>query len=269
VGEVRLAIDAEDSDTPGEPCSVIFEISDTGVGFDAAAGATLFQRFSQADTTITRRFGGSGLGLSICKALVEMMGGEIAAQSTAGRGSRFRAVIPLARRQALDAYDAGLTTIRPETALASGQHVADRDAPLRILLAEDHPTNQKVVELILAPYGVEITIVENGAEAVEAMRAGTFDLVLMDMQMPVMDGLAATRAIRQEEADRADRPRTPIVMLSANAMSQHCLDALAAGADLHIAKPVTAAVLVGGIGEALEMQAARGALPAICAQQTA
>ena len=151
--------------------------------------------------------------------------------------------------------------------MANGHHRAARHAPLRILLAEDHPTNQKVVELILAPYGAEITIVENGADAVTAMRTGTFDLVLMDMQMPVMDGLAATRAIRHYEHGR--RPRTPIVMLSANAMSQHRLDALAAGADLHIAKPVTAAALVAGIGEALEMQAAGQAVPAIEAQQTA
>jgi PAS domain S-box-containing protein len=267
-GEVRLAIDAEDGDTPGQPCRLSFEVSDTGVGFDAEAGARLFQRFSQADTTITRRFGGTGLGLSICKALVEMMGGEIEAQSTVGRGSLFRVTIPLARNQALEAYDARLTTIRPDTARANGCHVADRDGPLRILLAEDHPINQKVVGLILAPYAAEITIVENGAEAVEAMRTGAFDLVLMDMQMPVMDGLAATRAIRRYENSPAGRPRTPIVMLSANAMSQHRLDALAAGADLHIAKPVAAATLVAGIGEALDMQAAWRAAPAILAQRT-
>ncbi|MDB5434520.1 MAG: multi-sensor hybrid histidine kinase [Phenylobacterium sp.] len=268
-GEVRLAIDVEDSGAPGQPCRVSFEVSDTGVGFDAEAGARLFQRFSQADTTITRRFGGTGLGLSICKALVEMMGGEIAAQSTVGRGSLFRVTIPLARNQALEAYDARLTTVRPDAALASGEHVADRDGPLRILLAEDHPTNQKVVELILAPYGAVLTIVENGAEAVDAMRTADFDLVLMDMQMPVMDGLAATRAIRRYEQERSDLPRTPIVMLSANAMSHHRLEALAAGADLHIAKPVTATALVAGINEALDMQAAREAEPAIRAQQTA
>ena len=264
-GEVRLAIEVTDSDTPSQPSVMSFEVSDTGMGFDAEAAASLFQRFSQADTTITRRFGGSGLGLSICKALVEMMGGEIDAVSTPGLGSLFRVTLPLARTQPLAAYDAGITTIRPDAGLANGQHVADRDAPLRILLAEDHPTNQKVVELILAPYGAEITIVENGADAVTAMRTGTFDLVLMDMQMPVMDGLAATRAIRLEERGF----RTPIVMLSANAMSQHRLDALAAGADLHIAKPVTAAALIAGIGEALEMQAAWEAVPAIEAQQTA
>jgi len=260
-GEVRLTIDVEDPDAPGRPSRLIVEVADTGVGFDAAAAEGLFQRFSQADTTITRRFGGTGLGLSICKSLVEMMGGEIAARSAPGGGSLFRVEIPLAREGSLAVYDAGPAGAGPEAALAGGQPMADRDAPVRILLAEDHPTNQKVVELILAPYGAEITIVENGAQAVEAMRRGVFDLVLMDMQMPVMDGLAATRAIRRDEGRLDGRGRTPIVMLSANAMSQHRTEAFAAGADLHIAKPVTAAALVGGVGEALEMAAAWEALP--------
>ena len=139
------------------------------------------------------------------------------------------------------------------------------DGPLRILLAEDHPINQKVVELILAPYGAAITIVENGADAVEAMRTGTFDLVLMDMQMPIMDGLSATRGIRGHERARPDLPRTPIIMLSANAMSQHRLDALAAGADLHIPKPVTAAALLAGISEVLGAQQPEEAVAASAA----
>ena len=262
LGEIRLTIDAEESDEAGRPSRVTFKVSDTGEGFDADAGAALFQRFSQADTTITRRFGGTGLGLAICKALVEMMGGKIDAQSTPGRGSVFQVTIPLARNQTLEAYDAGLNLFRPEPAPASSR-VTSGDARLRILLAEDHPINQKVVQLILAPCGAEVVLVENGAEAVQAMQTGSFDLVLMDTQMPVMDGLAATRAIRENERTRADGRRTPIVMLSANAMAHHRLDALAAGADLHIAKPVTAAALLGGIGEALEMQAAPAAIPAV------
>ena len=243
-GEVRLEIEAHDPETG--PAQVSFIVSDTGVGFDPQAAAGLFQRFSQADATITRRFGGTGLGLSICKALVEMMDGEIIAQSEPGRGSRFRVTLPLARHRPLAAYDADPAL--PGTDVSPGDGRLKAEGALRILLAEDHPTNQKVVQLILAPFGVELVIVENGALAVEAARAGGFDLVLMDMQMPVMDGLAATRAIRAEERDR---PGVPIIMLSANAMAQHRLDALAAGADLHVAKPVTAAALVAGIGEAL------------------
>jgi len=259
-GEVRLWIDLADPGEADQPSVVTFEVRDTGLGFDAKTGAGLFQRFSQADTTITRRFGGTGLGLSICKALVEMMGGEISAQSEVGRGSLFRVVLPLARNQSLEEYDAGLTAVQADPASANARRVTEREGALRILLAEDHPTNQKVVQLILAPYGVEITIAENGVQAVEAMRAGAFDLVLMDMQMPVMDGLAATRAIRRYEQSCPGRPRTPIVMLSANAMSQHRLDALAAGADLHVAKPVTAESLIAGIGEALDAHSEAGAV---------
>jgi PAS domain S-box-containing protein len=249
-GEVALSIDVED---PAQPSIVTFEVRDSGVGFDTRTAAGLFQRFSQADTTITRRFGGTGLGLSICKALAEMMGGEITAESEPGRGSLFRVVLPLARHHTLADYDAGRAADRHAPAQAAGKPMESRGRVLRILLAEDHPTNQKVVQLILAPYGADIVIVENGVEAVEAMRIGAFDLVLMDMQMPVMDGLAATRAIRRYQQTLPDHPRTPIVMLSANAMSQHRLDALAAGADLHVAKPVTAETLIAGIGEALDM----------------
>ncbi len=246
-GEIRLVVEVEDGGD-GQPCRVAFEIHDTGVGFDAEAGANLFQRFSQADASITRRFGGTGLGLAITKALVDLMEGEISARSTPGAGSLFRVVFPLRRAQALSAYDAGATAAEPAPTVVP--HLGQQ--PPRILLAEDHPTNQKVVELILAPFGAKITIVENGADAVAAMRTQQYDLVLMDMQMPVMDGLAATRAIRLSEQGGR---RTPIVMLSANAMSQHRAEALAAGADLHVAKPVTAASLIAGISEALELGA--------------
>ena len=248
-GEVRLAIDVTDAAAAGQPCGLSFEVTDTGMGFDTETGASLFQRFSQADTTITRRFGGSGLGLSICKALVEMMGGGIVAQSEVGRGSRFRVNIPLARSDAFHGHAAPPVVRR---GAAPARALVGTDGPLRVLLAEDHPINQKVVELILAPLGAEIAIVENGADAVEAMRTRAFDVVLMDMQMPIMDGLSATRAIRRDEQGRPGRPPTPIIMLSANAMSQHRLDALAAGADLHIPKPVTAAALLAGIREVLE-----------------
>ncbi|HEX4182556.1 MAG TPA: ATP-binding protein [Caulobacteraceae bacterium] len=251
-GEVGLRVDVAPGE-PGAASSVTFEVCDTGVGFDAQAGS-LFQRFTQADSTITRRFGGTGLGLSICKALAEMMGGEIIAESEVGRGSRFRLVLPLARCQSLAEYDAHRAAASSDTAKAHAS-IDDRAAPLRILLAEDHPTNQKVVQLILTPHGVDMVIVENGLEAVEAMRAGGFDLVLMDMQMPVMDGLAATRAVREEELRLPGRPRTPIVMLSANAMAQHRLDAINAGADLHLAKPINAESLLAGVAEALDLQA--------------
>ncbi|SFI96621.1 ATP-binding protein [Caulobacter sp. UNC279MFTsu5.1] len=228
---------------------LVLEVEDTGVGFDAEQAEMIFQRFSQADSTITRRFGGTGLGLSISKTLVEMMGGEISARSRPGSGSLFRVVLPLERADGLGAVVAG------EAGRVASP--ADRPEGLRVLLAEDHPVNQKVVQLILEPHGVEVMVVENGALAVEAFKAGAYDLVLMDMQMPVMDGVAATRAIRRlEQHGQAGAP-VPIIMLSANAMVHHRHDALLAGADLYLAKPVTAADLIGGIDQALDGRARR------------
>ena len=241
-GSVEVDIET----TPAGPLR--FAVRDTGVGFSPEFGRALFTRFSQADSTITRRFGGTGLGLSICKSLVEMMGGEISAHSCPGQGSCFSFTLPLRRSRALADYDLDCTA-RATTAAQPCELGRDGEAPLRVLLAEDHPINQRVIHLILAPHGVEVTTVENGADAIEAFRGGAFDLVLMDMQMPVMDGLAATRAIRKCETGRATR--TPIIMLSANAMSQHRQEALSAGADLHVAKPVTAASLIAGIGQVL------------------
>jgi CheY-like chemotaxis protein len=256
-GGIDFLVEVADPAETGQPSTMTFEVLDTGVGFDDEAAAGLFQRFSQADSTITRRFGGTGLGLSICKALVEMMGGEITAQSEPGRGSRFRVSLPIHREQSLFAYDARQADAPGAQAKVELLATGDPDKPLRILLAEDHPINQRVVQLILEPHGVELTVVENGVDALEAHRRGRFDLVLMDMQMPIMDGLAATRAIRRREQTRADQPRTPIIMLSANAMTQHRLEAQAAGADLHVAKPVTAESLIAGVAAALDPKARR------------
>ena len=237
---VRVEIWPDDPDAPDGLQRLAIGVEDTGVGFDAAHAARVFERFNQADSTITRRFGGTGLGLSICRSLVEMMGGEIEARSTPGAGSRFRFILPLERAGSLADYDAREPTAPLACPAASAR-------PLRILVAEDHPTNQRVVELILASQGAEVVIAADGAEALAAFVAAEFDVVLMDMQMPVMDGLAATRAIRDHEAASPGRARTPLVMLSANAMAEHRDEALAAGADSHVAKPITAASLLAGI----------------------
>ncbi|MGH6958280.1 MAG: ATP-binding protein, partial [Caulobacteraceae bacterium] len=223
------------------------EVRDSGIGFDEEFAKRLFQRFSQADGSITRRFGGTGLGLSICQALVEMMDGEISAASAPGEGARFSVTIPLKRLKPPTAH---APPEPPPTTQLERSANDDARAP-RVLLAEDHEINQKVIELILGPVGVQLTKVGNGAEALRACEEGEFDLVLMDMQMPLMDGLAATRAIRRMETDRPARRRTPIVMLSANAMRQHKEQAMAAGADLHLAKPITAASLLQAVSQAL------------------
>jgi PAS domain S-box-containing protein len=244
-GGVTLRLEVSDT---ADAARLTLTIEDTGVGFDAAHAARLFNRFSQADATISRRFGGTGLGLAICRSLAHMMGGEISATSQPGVGSRFVVSLPLQRAETLAAYDARDARAAPATA-------RPQSGPLRVLLAEDHPTNQRVVQLILASQGAELAIVEDGAQALQAFAAGGFDLVLMDMQMPHMDGLAATRAIRALEAERGLTP-TPVIMLSANAMAEHQEEARAAGADLHVAKPITAASLLAGIDAALAPLAA-------------
>lgn len=243
-GEVSVSIEVFDDIPSAGEALLRLTVRDTGVGFDAAGGASLFQRFSQADSTITRRFGGTGLGLSICQSLVEIMGGDIVAQSNPGEGSCFTVSLPLSRARSLTAHDAAADAAQERRDPPAAQSAAGARA-LRVLLAEDHPVNQRVVQAILSGGGMEIVTVDDGAQAVAACAAGAFDVILMDMQMPVMDGLAATRAIRSAEVGA--RRHTPIVMLSANAMAEHRLQAAEAGADLHLAKPVTPAALLAAI----------------------
>jgi PAS domain S-box-containing protein len=254
-GEIAVSIDVAD-DAPEPGCALLtLTVRDTGIGFDASAAAGLFQRFNQADNTITRRFGGTGLGLSITRSLVEIMGGEIEAESEPGKGSCFRVCLPLSRTRPLAAYDMARTAeaARPtpvdRSALARTSQPGG--APLRLLLAEDHPVNQRVVQAILEATGIDLVIVDDGDQAVRRFAVESFDAVLMDMQMPVMDGLAATRALRGIERDDPGRRRTPIIMLSANAMSQHREDASDAGADQHLAKPITPGALLAAIERAL------------------
>jgi PAS domain S-box-containing protein len=253
-GEVRVAADVHDRPCPDDPV-LILKVRDTGIGFDDQAAHRLFQRFSQADGSITRRFGGSGLGLSICQALVEMMGGEVRATSEPGRGSEFEVTLPLPRHL-------GPSPAMPAGAASGVAELEMGRAPdggrLRILLAEDHVINQRLVEVILGPMEVSLTIAQTGEEALRAYMTEDFALVLMDMQMPVMDGLAATRAIRDFETGHPDRRRTPIIMLSANAMRQHVDEAIAAGADFHLAKPVSMAGLRGAVARALNASSTAG-----------
>jgi len=209
-----------------------FMVSDTGVGFDAAARARLFSRFEQADGTITRRFGGTGLGLAICRELAGMMGGDLDCESEPDGGSTFILTVPLNEVAA---------PVRDTAPVEVGS--AHTDRPLRVLLADDHPTNRKVVELVLSQIDVELVVTEDGAQALAAFRDDAFDVVLMDMQMPVMDGLTATREIRLHETAMG-APRTPVVMLTANALPEHMAAAREAGADHHLSKPFGAEALI-------------------------
>ncbi len=226
-GTVALRVDRD-----GE--TLRFRVADTGIGFDDEVKARLFRRFEQADDSIRRRFGGTGLGLAISRSLVELMGGTIDVASRPGVGSTFVVAVRLP--------EADGALIDPTPCPTETFDIAGR----RILLAEDHPTNQKVVQLILQSVGVEPVIVENGAQALHALKAERFDVVLMDMQMPELDGLSATSELREFEAVEG-LARTPVIMLTANALDEHVRASSQAGADLHLSKPIRAAALIEAI----------------------
>jgi PAS domain S-box-containing protein len=243
-GKVSLRAAIEPVPSADGKVWVRIDVEDSGMGFGPENAAHLFKRFSQADNSITRRFGGSGLGLYLSRQIVEAMGGTIGARSTPRLGSIFSIRIPL--RKLPDRSE--LDLLGPEPSLKIMNSFADNPdgRRIKILLAEDHPVNRKVVQLILAPFPVDLTIAVDGQQAVEAFKARIFDLVLMDVQMPILDGLTAIRQIRTFEAERG-RVRTPVAVLSANAMDQHRDEAVEAGADAHIAKPVTPDRLLSAI----------------------
>jgi len=222
---------------------VRFIVQDTGIGFAPEAAASLFDRFEQADGSVTRRFGGTGLGLAISKSLVELMDGDIVASAAPGAGATFAFELPLQRV----GHDHALPPVRPQL------EPSPAEPSVRVLLAEDHPTNRRVVELILGGLPVNLTCVENGLEALTAAAAQPYDLILMDMQMPIMDGLTAVRRIRADEPQRGRR-RSRICMLTANAMAEHREASRQAGADAFLVKPLDAADL---IAEVMECRPAR------------
>ncbi len=236
------------ADEVGERTRLTLSVTDTGIGFSAEVKARLFERFEQADGSITRRYGGTGLGLAISRALAKAMDGSLEAESLPRQGASFTLTLML---------DRAAPSIAP-VALHTAYDL-DIDAPPRVLLAEDHAINRKVVELLLGHVGVDLTCVENGADAVEAASSGQFDLILMDMQMPIMDGLTAIRAIRGHEQAMRRAP-TPIWALSANALPEHVEASLAAGADGHLAKPISAESLFAVLAQAC---AGGGVAPAV------
>ncbi len=225
-GSVRLDVHSRDTDD-----AVRFEVTDTGIGMSTAQLPLVFERFTQADSSTSRRFGGSGLGLAICRRLVELMGGTLQASSELGRGSRFWFTVDLA--------------ISPPS---ERDAVCDQSDPtgtgdlagLRVLVAEDNPVNQLLVERMLRRLGCQITLVPHGGRAIETWQSQTFDVILMDCQMPEMDGFEATRRIRS--ASRGDAS-IPIIALTAGALASDRAQALLAGMSDFLTKPVTAKTL--------------------------
>jgi signal transduction histidine kinase/cytochrome b561/ActR/RegA family two-component response regulator len=216
-------------------------VTDTGVGIPADRIGLLFDKFVQADSSTTRKYGGTGLGLAICRELCEAMGGAVTVHSEVNQGSTFVVDLPLVR-----VGDA-------RAAVAQAEDVDFSETPLRILAAEDNAVNQLVLKTLLGQAGIEPTIVENGEEALAAWETGDWDIILMDIQMPVMDGPTATRAIRRREAETGRAP-VPIIALTANAMTHQSESYRAAGMNGLVAKPIKVSELFAAI-----LSAANGA----------
>jgi two-component system, sensor histidine kinase len=229
-------------------------VRDSGVGIAPEKLPALFEKFTQADNSATRRFGGTGLGLAICRELTQMMGGAINVESREGHGSTFTVELPLVRGQAVEGVQAEPT-----------QPNGERN--IRLLAAEDNPTNQQVLAAVMESLGIDIDIVADGRQAVDSWKVGGYDLILMDIQMPVMDGIDAAREIRGIEISE-QRKRTPIVALTANALTHQVDEYLAAGMDGHVAKPIEIAKLYEAISAALTDAAtgASGRTPAAATQ---
>ncbi len=268
-GFVRLRADVERDF--GDALLLRLEVQDSGIGIAQEAQSRLFQDFEQGDSSTTRRHGGTGLGLAICRRLAALMGGEVGVQSSPGMGSRFwfrlrlekGSARPAAPPQPRLADAAAPITQRPEQAVpdtpqargAAARELLAHYRGSRVLLAEDNAVNQEVAVALLGSAGLEVDVAADGKQAFEMAGAHRYALILMDIQMPVMDGLDATRAIRQAEWGR----EVPILAMTANAFAeerQRCLDA---GMDDHVAKPVIAEQLFRTLRHWLDHQASASA----------
>ena len=243
-GEITVSAQAEAD-------GLCLRVTDTGIGIGAHDLEHLFEEFFQADATRTRRHGGAGLGLAVTRELAAAMGGVIGAASEPGRGSTFTLRLSLERVAAVQA-----------PAAQAIPAASEGEEPLRVLAAEDNETNQLVLKTLLGVAGIEPTIVDDGAQALAAWEAQTWDIVLMDIQMPVMDGVEATRAIRRREAETG-RAHTPILAVTANAMTHQVSEYMAIGIDGVTPKPIDLEGLLGAMGALLAPGEAPQALPAV------
>ena len=231
-GSVNIAVTADNPPTkmkPGTPVTMTFTVTDTGMGIPKDKQKTIFGSFLQADDSITRKHGGTGLGLAICKLLIELMGGKLSLKSDEGQGSAF-------------SFTANLRVGNPDAVDTREEIQIGASIPkvpeLKVLLADDNPLNRELATTLLTEQGHKVMAVGNGIQALEALKEDRFDLVLMDVQMPIMDGVSATRAIRDSHSGVID-PSVPILALTAHALKGDRERFLEAGMDDYIAKPIT------------------------------
>lgn len=229
-GEVALAVQLQARQD--DRVTIHFSVRDTGIGIASEELPRVFEAFEQADGSNDRKHDGAGLGLAISRRLAHIMNGEIWAESLPGQGSTFHLRTELVCRAFPEAKIA-------ESAMPAGEHIG----PLRVLVAEDHPVNRQVIEKLLVTRGHHVSLAPNGADAVNAVEQEKFDMVLMDMQMPEMNGLDATRAIRFREGKNPARGRVPIYALTARVLPQDQEECLQAGMDGYLAKPITTQAL--------------------------
>lgn len=226
-GGVSVRVEVEEKRSDG--LLLRFDVADTGIGISSEDQAAVFDSFVQVDGSATRRYEGTGLGLAICRKLAELMGGRIWLESVPGKGSTFSFTV-LVRE---------CVSLAPEAEREEGKDFLL--PPLRVLLAEDNEINQEIALEILGSMGLEVTLACNGREALSLWEEGSFDIVLMDIQMPVMSGLEAARKIR--ESGRPGAATVPILAMTANAMSGDREKSLEAGMNDHITKPLDMALL--------------------------
>jgi signal transduction histidine kinase/ActR/RegA family two-component response regulator len=231
-------IEVQPAELRPESALLRFAVVDTGIGIPQDKLQAIFCPFTQADSSMTRRHGGTGLGLAIARRLVEAMRGELSAQSVLGRGSRFEFTVELSLERAASEVSEPSST-------------SEFSRPLRILLAEDNRINQLVTIRLLERLGHVVDTVTDGKEAVERMASSTYDVVLMDLQMPEMDGIEATQAIRRLERERGHR-RVPVVALTARATKDDREECLGAGMDGYLQKPFVRETLIEAIAEVVD-----------------
>jgi len=246
-GAIEIRVGCIIPDEPGTACSMIFSVEDSGIGMTAAQIGALFKPFSQADSSTSRRFGGTGLGLALCKSLANLLGGDISVESRPGHGSTFTVDIDggcIDGVETVNRYDEP-----PDITPSPGERPSSIRLNGRVLLAEDGPDNQRLISLLLRRAGAEVEIVETGRQVIDRVTNESYDLVLMDLEMPELDGYTATRRLRQNGCT------LPIIALTAHALSEDRDKCILAGCDDYLTKPINKRRLLNTVRQFLPERA--------------